>query len=210
MIITVFGATGMVGREIVKQALWQGHTVRAYGRNVHELIADEERHENLHLFKGGVFDKADVKKAVAGAGAVLSALGGAFDGTDKARSLGIKTITEAMKETGVQRIAAVGGMGVLDDGAGGYILDGENYPPQYLPVGREHVKAFEYLRDSGLQWTFFCPPDILPQPATGQYHTAVNVPPAGKFQITAGDLAAALVKAVTNGEFTGVRVGISN
>ena len=34
MIITIFGATGTVGKELVKQALFNGHQVRAFGRNV--------------------------------------------------------------------------------------------------------------------------------------------------------------------------------
>jgi uncharacterized protein len=210
MTITVFGATGMAGRYIVKMALWQGHTVRAYGRNVHELISEEERHDNLHLYKGGLFDKADVAKAIKGSDAVLSVLGGAFDGADKTRSLGMKHIVEAMQETGVQRIIGLGGLGVLNAPDGGYILEGENFPPQYLAVSQEHLKAFEFLNASGLQWTFICPPGITDEPVTGLYQTAVNVPAAGKGQIAAGDIADCMLKEITTGQFIGCRVGISN
>ena len=34
MTITIFGATGMVGKQLVQQALFKGYTVKAFGRNV--------------------------------------------------------------------------------------------------------------------------------------------------------------------------------
>ncbi|MBX4298776.1 NmrA family NAD(P)-binding protein, partial [Mycobacterium tuberculosis] len=34
MIITVFGATGQVGRRVVQSGLEKGYRVRAFGRNV--------------------------------------------------------------------------------------------------------------------------------------------------------------------------------
>jgi len=33
--LIVFGATGMVGKQLVQQALFKGHHVRAFGRNVY-------------------------------------------------------------------------------------------------------------------------------------------------------------------------------
>jgi uncharacterized protein len=210
MTITIFGATGTVGKYLVKMALWQGHTVRAYGRNVHELLADEERHEQLHLYKGGMFDKGDIEKAVKGTDAVLSVLGGAFDGADKTRSLGMKNIVEAMKATGVQRIIGLGGLGVLDGSDGKYVFENENFPQQFLPVTQEHFKAYEHLRDSGLQWSFVCPPNIINEAVTGLYQVSADVPASGKGQITAGDIAGFILKELVENVFVGKRVGISN
>ena len=92
MHITVFGATGQVGKRVVQQALNRGYTVTAFGRNVASLIDADNRNENLIARKGYIFDAKDVANALKDADAVISVLGGAFDGADKSRSLGIKNI----------------------------------------------------------------------------------------------------------------------
>ena len=115
MIVTVFGATGRVGKYIVRMALAKGYNVKAFGRNIESLIDADFNNDKLETIKGFVFDKTDVLKAVSGSDVIFSALGGGIDGSDKTRSLGIKNITEQMLKAGVKRILAVGGMGSLKD-----------------------------------------------------------------------------------------------
>lgn len=210
MTITVFGATGLTGSYIVKMALWQNHTVRAFGRNVHLLVDEGERHENLHLYKGGVFDQKEVLKAIQKTDVVISAIGGAADEVDRTRSLGIKTIIGAMQEAGVKRIIGVGGQGILNSEEGKYIFEGDDFPKQYLAVSHEHLKAYEYLQESGLDWTFVCPPQILDMPVTATYQLNKDYPATGSGKINAGDLADFMLKEMTRNEYLGCRVGISN
>lgn len=207
MEIVIFGATGQVGRHLVSQGLLKGYTVRAYGRNVHEL---PDVNKNLILIKGGVFDDADVYKVIDGADAVFSVLGGSFDGTDKTRSLGMKIITTQMKKAGVTRIIALGGKGVLDAPDGGLLMDEETYPQEYLPVGKEHQKAWECLQESGLEWTFICSPDIISGDASGEFITTANlVPVPDNNRIKAGDLALFMLQEQERNEYVEQRVGIS-
>jgi hypothetical protein len=209
MIVTIFGATGMVGKQLLIHALAKGWTVRAFGRNVEHLIDDSLRKENLVAAKGYVFDAADVYKAIAGADGVLSAIGGAYDGTDKARSLGMKNIVAQMQKAGVKRIVALGGLGVLAGEDGAYRMDHPDYPPEYLPVGLEHKQAYLYLQDSGLDWTFVCAPDILPGEADNQYEAAAEMPgPTNR--ITAGNLALFMVEALEKNTFRHKRAGLGN
>jgi hypothetical protein len=209
MKLIIFGATGMVGKQLVKQALFNGHTVKAYGRNV--FTEDLPKDDNLELVQGTLFDGSQVKHAIKGCDAVLSALGGGFDGSDKTRSLGMKTIVEEMKKAGVKRIVGIGGMGLLNADETTLLIDGDNYPPEYLPVGREHQKAYEYLSTSGLDWTFVCPPDILNKEATGDFHSKANYPPdPNNYKINAGDLALFMLSELQKNEFVRMRVGISN
>ena len=209
MKMIVFGATGMVGKELVKQALFNGHTVKAYGRNV--FTEDLPKNTNLELVQGTLFDGSQVQHAINSCDAVLSALGGGFDGSDKTRSLGMKTIVEEMKKADVKRIVAIGGMGLLNADETTLLIDMESYPPEYLPVGREHQKAYEYLSTSSLNWTFVCPPDILPKEATGNFITKANYPPdPNNYKINAGDLALFMLSELQKNEFVRMRVGISN
>ena len=137
MIITVFGATGQVGKYIVQLALAEGHIVRAFGRNVTSLIDSDLRNDKLETFQGYVFNETDVFNAVKGADAVLSALGGDFSGEDKTRSLGMKNIIAQMEKAKVKRIIALGGLGILNKDEESLRIDDPEYPAEYLPVGHE-------------------------------------------------------------------------
>jgi putative NADH-flavin reductase len=209
MIVTIFGATGMVGKKLMQQALHQGHHVRAYGRNVFDLIATEERHENLELIKGGLFDKSDVQKAIKGADFVLSAIGGNIDAMDNTRSLGMKNIVEAMQKTGVKRIIAIGGLGCLQADAEKQLWETENFPEVYQYVTAEHCKALQFLQESNLDWTFVCPPDILDAAITGKYEVKTDYP-AGSFSIHAGDLAHFMIAEAQQNLYIRCKVGIGN
>jgi len=211
MNITVFGATGQVGKRIVQMALNQGHHVTAFGRNVESLIDRDHTNELLTAQKGYLFSEKDVAKAIEHADVIISVLGGASDGLDKTRSLGIKHIVEQMQKKGKRRIVALGGLGVLNAEDNTLILHGEEYPEEYLAVGNEHLKAFETLLESNLDWTFFCPADIKDKEETGIYITSINyAPEPNHFRINAGDLALEMLKAATQSEYIQQRVGISN
>ncbi len=210
MIITVFGASGQVGKQVVAQALAAGHTVRAFGRNVTDLIDADLHNEALIAIKGYVLDAADVAAAVNGADAVISVLGGSFDGLDQTRSKGMQMIVEQMTQANIQRIAALGGLGILPDESGHYLLDGVDYPKEYLPVGREHQAAYETLKASKLSWTFVCSPNILDRPFSGQFITKAEAAPIpNHYEINAGDLANCLLTSVVANTYTYQRVGIS-
>ncbi len=209
MTLTIFGATGMVGLELVKQALHKGHTVKAFGRNV--FTTRFPRNDKLGLVQGALFDEGQVGNAIKGSDAVLSALGGAFDGTDKSRSLGMKNIVEQMEKEEVNRIVAVGGMGVLDAPGGGLLMDEPDYPPEYLPVGKEHLQAFHFLEKSTLQWSFVCAPNLINAPATGEFLTTADVnPPESKFRINMGDLCLFMLNELGKNQYVKKRIGISN
>lgn len=210
MIITVFGATGQVGKQVVTQALAAGHSVRAFGRNITTLIDPDIRNEALTAIKGYVLDAQDVAAALTGADAVISVLGGSFDGLDQTRSKGMQMIAQQMQTAGIKRIAALGGLGILPDEHGHYLLDASDYPQQYLPVGREHQAAYETLKASTLKWTFVCSPNIMDRPFSGKYITkAEAIPEPNHYEINAGDLADCLLQAVTLDTYSCQRVGIS-
>ncbi len=209
MILTIFGATGMVGKQLVQQALHMGHSVKAFGRNV--FTSNLPENKNLQIIQGALFDAKEVLNAVKGSDAVLSVLGGAFDGADKTRSLGMKNIVAQMENAGVKRIVAVGGMGVLNAPDDTLLMEDENYPAQFVPVGKEHLKAYEILKASSLDWTFVCPPDLIDADVTGIFTSAANYPPTiNNYKINTGDLAMFMLNELQKNEYVQKRVGISN
>ena len=72
MKLLILGATGGTGRQLVQQALKQGHVVTAFARDPAKVTPP---HDNLRIAKGDVMDPAAVDAAVAGQDAVVSALG---------------------------------------------------------------------------------------------------------------------------------------
>ena len=208
MKLIIFGATGMVGKQLVKQALFNGHEVKAYGRNV--FTEDLPKNDKLELVQGALFDEGPVYKAIKSCDAVISSLGGGYDGADKTRSLGMKNIVEQMKKAGVRRIVAVGGMGVLNADENKLIMEQEDFPPEYVAVSEEHKKAYEFLKDSLLQWTFVCPPMIRDGEPTGVFNTLADyMPTPNKSWIGSGDLSLFMLNELSKNEFVHHRVGIS-
>ncbi|HEY6435847.1 MAG TPA: hypothetical protein VIY47_04600, partial [Ignavibacteriaceae bacterium] len=94
---------------------------------------------------------------------------------------------------------------------GKLIMDMPDFTPEYIPVSLEHLKAYNFLLASKLQWTFVCPPDIIDAAATGIYTTNVDYPPVkNKFQINSGDLALFMLNELTKNDFVRQKVGISS
>ena len=211
MTITIFGATGMVGKYIAKQALAKGIKVNAFGRNIEKLIDADLSDENFVAIKGYVFDEDEVLKAIKGAEAIISVLGGAFDGTDKTRSLGIKNIVKQMQKINVKHIIALGGLGVLQADDNSLILDSPEYPKQYLAVGHEHLEAYKLLESSSLDWTFVCPPNIIDKDADEKYITSKDYPPTGgKQEVAAGNIADFMLRELSSNQYIKSRVGIAD
>ncbi len=72
MRITIFGATGETGKQLVRRALEAGDQVVAYVRNPSKL---EQKHERLTVIHGELTDQEGIERAVNGADAVISVLG---------------------------------------------------------------------------------------------------------------------------------------
>lgn len=72
MKFTVFGATGGIGQEIVRQALDSGHQVTAVVRDPTRLTVTGA---GLEVFRADLTDPQALRPAVTGRDAVLSGLG---------------------------------------------------------------------------------------------------------------------------------------
>src|SRR3954468_23007993 len=106
MNVTVFGATGGVGREVVSRALDAGHHVTAYLRNPAKLAVT---HPNLKEITGELTDRDAVHRAAHGADAIISALGPSLDRKATGMPLieGTRTIVDAMRAEDVERYSGI-------------------------------------------------------------------------------------------------------
>jgi NAD(P)H-binding len=111
--VTVFGATGAIGRHVVSQLLEQGHHVTAYLRTPGNL---DTKHPQLRTVVGELSDATAVTEAIGGSDAVISALGPSLkrsaSGTPVAD--GTSNIVTAMHRAGVRRFIGLATPSIAD------------------------------------------------------------------------------------------------
>lgn len=209
MQVTIFGATGIIGKQLVLDGLALNHTVVAYGRNVFEL--DDTANKNLLLKQGTMFDDKAIRNALMNTDAVICALEGGTDGEDFTRSLGTKHITAQMKEAGVYRIIYLGGTGVMDGPDEEICMFEEEYPEELLPLSAEHLKALQTLEVSELDWTYIATEKIIPGEPDGLYIIQPDsMPETENPDVSVGNLSLFCYNELTDKNFLQKRVGISN
>jgi uncharacterized protein YbjT (DUF2867 family) len=201
MNLVVLGATGRTGRIVVEQALAAGHTVTALVRSPEKLTV---RNSNLRVVAGKATDAADVARALEGADAVLSTLGG--NGSVIADST--RAIVEAAHQTGVRRVVVLSSFFVERKrlGAVPRLLTGVAMGS----VIKDKKAGEELLRQSDLDWTIVYASLLKDGPLSG----SVVVLPVGAMRrisdrIARADVAAWMVQAATNGQLNHRSVGIT-
>ena len=204
MKIALFGATGRVGKEVLKQALAAGHEVVALVRS-HEKLTGKDK---LTIIQGDVRDAAAVSHAISGVDVVFSALG-----TDKTTTLteAVPHMIAAMKDDGIRRIITIGTAGILQSRIEPDKLRYEagDTNRRLTFAAEEHHKVYDMLRQSGLEWTVVCPTYLPDGAAIGDYRTERDLLPEDGKKITVGDAASFAYKELVAGNHIGFRVGIS-
>jgi putative NADH-flavin reductase len=206
MKIIVFGATGRVGACVVEQAIAAGHDVTVFVRDRRRLKVGGD---NVAIVEGDVRDQAAVRSSLEpGFDAVVVAIG---ETALKASTLvtdGMHTIITAMKDRGIARLLFVSGVAEMPNKT----FFGKLMAAllKITPVGhaiRDHDRAFEELKHSGLQWMVAGGPYIKDGPRVGKYQTS-QVYPGGFKIIHPPDIADLVVRELTEQKFTGSVVGI--
>ncbi len=115
--VTVFGGSGFVGRAIVRALAQEGYQVRIACRRIElaERIKTAGDVGQITLVRTNLRNAASVKAAVAGSQAVVNASGIAFQrGRQSYQTVhveGSRSIAEAAKAAGVQRLVHMSGIG---------------------------------------------------------------------------------------------------
>lgn len=191
--LTVFGANGGSGRALMRQALAAGHHVTAITRHPEHIPGED----GLTVLRGDATDVADVRKAVDGADAVLSALGVPYSRHPiSVYSASARRIVDAMRQVGPRRLVVVTSSAVNPDAhAGGGVLGSLVIRPLISRLGRtmyDDMRRMEaVVQDSDLDWTILRPPALFDKEAAGPTELSLE-PTAGRFA-SRQDLAAAML-----------------
>lgn len=207
MKLIIFGATGNTGRQIVEQALNEGHHVTAFARNPAKLFI---KHSNLEIVRGDIMNVHAVETAVHGHEAVLSAIG---DGEKRStlRTDGTRNIMRAMEKKGVRRLISISTIGVRDTKTMlpafyKYLL----VPFLLKHAFADHAKQEEYIEQSELDWIIVRPAALTNGPRTGIYQHGFSTSQRGlKLKISRADVAAFMLKQISDRKYIHKMPGIS-
>ncbi|NUQ99709.1 MAG: NAD(P)H-binding protein [Streptomyces sp.] len=193
MNLTVFGATGGIGREIVHQALGAGHRVTAVVRDPARLDITGDA---LEVFRADLTDPDELRAAVSGRDAVLSGLGARSRKDAGVATRLTRTVLRAMETERVRRLLVVSAapVGPAADGEGAVDRAMRGLVSAALKDVYTDLRGMEAeLARSGTDWTSVRPPRLQNKPLTGRYRTVVGgFPRKGRF-IARADVAHAML-----------------
>ncbi|WP_353944165.1 SDR family oxidoreductase [Streptomyces sp. HUAS MG91] len=209
MKLTVFGATGGIGQEIVRQALAAGHEVTAVVRDPARLTVTGER---LEVVRADLSDPESLRPAVAGRDAVLSGLGARRRADAGIATTLTRSVLRAMETAGTRRLLVVSAAPVGPTPEDSPLVDrlGEKLIGALLKNIYVDLTAMEAeLASSATDWTSVRPPRLQNKPVTGVYRTVVGgFPRAGRFAGRA-DVAHAMLAMVNDPATVKQGVGVA-
>ena len=220
MKLTIFAATGGIGRQALEQAVAAGHDVTAIVRNPKKL-SRQVRTVTADL---ATPDVAALESAVAGADAVLSGLGPRSNSEAGIAWRGTRAIVQAMQATDVRRIVVVSAAPI-----GTVPSPGRPKPPKHDPGDgffmrnlfgplvkaalRKHYADLALMEDvlwsSDLDWTIVRPPRLTDGPLTGTYRRAYGQNLRRGFLISRADVAHLMLRALEKPETIKQAIGIA-
>lgn len=210
--VTVFGATGNIGRHVVDQLLAAGNRVTAYVRNPAKLDAT---HDSLNVVQGELTDPVAITEAVRGADAVISALGPTLKRTATGTPVteGTRNIVHAMETTGIRRYIGLATPAMADPQdqptIKGKVL--RFMPRLAFPNALTEIDGMaDAIRGSDLNWTIARITSPNDKPATGTIRAGFLGKDKVGSAMTRSDIAAFLVAQLSDDTYHQAAPAISN
>jgi len=194
MKIAIFGAKGMIGQRILREALERGHdaTVVVRDPTSYQITSDK-----VKAVKGEATDTESVATAVAGQDAVIVSIAPGHDGNPEMWVEAAHALIAGLNKAGVSRLLIVGGAGSLEIAPGLKLFDSPDFPAAWKDMAKALGAALEVYRAADLDWTFFSPAIMIePGERTGKFRIGkdqVLFDEQGQSRISAEDFAVAML-----------------
>jgi putative NADH-flavin reductase len=183
MKLLVLGATGGIGREILRQGLERGHAITAFVRAPERL---GDLRDRVTVVQGDLMDANAMAKAFGGHDVILSAFGPTTLRPSTLRREFGRALEAAMRMSGVQRCELVSAAFLFRDvGFLGNIL--KNTVFRGMVPDMAGMEAA--IQESDLDWTIVRPPRLTNGPVTKTYRVADDNLPHRGFFISRADVA---------------------
>lgn len=213
MKVVIFGATGIAGKAVVKEALAKGHQVTILTRDAKRVSVKDN---NLTVVEGSAMNRQTVSSVLQGQDAVIQTLGIGGKGNGKPTTIvsdANRVIMDEMERAGVKRLIAISVMGAGNSIA---FLPGI-FRKFMLPVFMKWFQAViddknrmePMIMNSSLNWTIVRCTTIKDKPATGKITASLDGKGL-KLAITAADMAAFMIGQLTDTTYLRQAPTISN
>lgn len=188
MKLVLFGATGPTGRQLVAQALEQGHDVTAFARHPEAVPAQQGK---LRVEQGDTMrDPQSVAQALQGQDAAFSTLGtGHVLFPNRLMERSMANLVPAMERAGVKRFVLMSAFGVGETARTSPLLPRFVYATLLSGVFADKERGEALLRKSSLDWTIVYPTRLTDGPLTGNYRAGERVELFGMPAISRADVA---------------------
>lgn len=192
------GATGKVGRHILRELLSRGHDVTVLGRHP-EAAADE--FPDVRVVVGDAFERSVVADAATGSEAIVSSVAMRDPDQFERSAVGLSRVIAAVAAAQGTRWISIGGAGSLEVEPGLQWVDRADFPEASKRESTGFRDALRELRSApgDLEWTVLSPPPVIDQEGsrTGVYRVGADAMMGdladGYPRISAQDLACAVV-----------------
>ena len=198
MRLAILGATGGIGGHLLSWAADAGYPASVLARDAGAV----PRRPGITVTEGDATDPAAVADAVAGADAVLFALGPRGAKTDGLLASAASAVTQAMAKSGARRLICVSAAGafVRDDPAANSLV--KMIVPRIFAKPFADVREMErVVRASRLDWTLVRPTRLVNAPGTGVWRERDEYPPPGLTKISRADVAQFIIGALTTSSY---------
>lgn len=208
MKVIVFGSTGSIGKLTVERLLDTGHHVTAFARAPGALTL---KHERLTRIAGDAMQAASVARAIEGHDAVVVTLGSGMSRKSLIRSQGTANVIRGMQKHGVRRLVCQSTLGARESWSNlNFFWKRIMFGALLKPVFLDHELQEQLVEVSGLDWTIVRPGAFTDQAHCMSYKE--DVAPDERnllLKIARADVAAFLVRQLTDRRYNGRAVGIT-
>ncbi len=205
MSVLVFGATGGTGLALIRKALGDGLSVKAFVRGRAAL----PNGGRLEVLAGDVMDAAAVAASIAPDDEVVVSLGRSKRATaPDVCEAGTRNIIKAMAAVGARRIVIVSAFGIGDTRGKASWLIRMFYALLLRAQMADKEKQERLLKAANLDWTIVQPVALIDGPASGRWLASRDGEIASQ-QITRGDVARFILEELADPHFVGKTVALS-
>jgi len=174
MKVALIGASGFVGKAILKDLVDRGNEVIAIARDIDKIESTDVK---VTKVAADVLETEKLVTALQGADSVVSAFNAGwanpnlYDDTIK----GAEAIQKAVKLSGVKRYIFIGGAGTLQIN-GNQLVDGPDFPAEFKSGASAVRDYFNTLKqETELDWLFFSP--------AIEMHQGITIGRTGKYRL---------------------------
>lgn len=213
MNIVVFGASGIVGKAIVKEALEKGHQVTVLTRDASKFPTV---HNQLRIIEGDVTDRHIIHQALENQDAVIQTLGIGGKGDGKPTTFvseANQLIMQEMEQMNIRRFIAISVIGAGDSNRFLPWIYKKCILPVFqkwfIPIIEDKNRMENDILKSHLDWTVIRCTTVQDKPAKGKVNATLDGKGV-KFTITATDMASFFIKQLDSKQFLRKMPTISN